>query len=198
MKYPVGQVAARSALERLGFVPGPPQSYDVRQELLEQLFQEGYTAGRMDRGEEHLRLLYFALIRLGWKTELALEQAKHALVYFRENSGYEPLGIPRVIVETPFAGDRERNHLYMLAALRDCVERGESPYASHAILPLVLDDDTPEERNQGIELGFAWRVLAHATVVYQDLGISGGMARGIEHAKHVGCPVVYRNLESWR
>ncbi len=60
----------------------------------------------------------------------------------------------------------------------------ESPYASHGLLtqPGVLRDDVPEERELGIALGAAWREVADATVVYCDLGISGGMLAGIRAA----------------
>lgn len=90
-----------------------------------------------------------------------------------------------VIIESPFAGDRERNERYLDACIADCVARGESPYASHALLTRrgVLDDAKPEERDRGIALGFAWRRVADATVIYADLGISRGMWHGIRDAE---------------
>jgi hypothetical protein len=105
----------------------------------------------------------------------------------------------RVIVESPYAGDVERNVRYARACLHDCLRRGEAPYASHLLYTQlgVLDDTKPEERKRGIEAGFAWRSAAEATVVYQDLGISSGMRLGIEHARAHGCPVEYRNLPDW-
>ena len=36
-----------------------------------------------------------------------------------------------VIVESPFAGDTERNIRYARACLADCLRRGEAPFASH-------------------------------------------------------------------
>lgn len=102
----------------------------------------------------------------------------------------------RVVVESPYAGDTERNLKYLRACLRDCVLRGESPYASHSILtqPGVLRDHVSEERELGINAGFAWREVAHLTAVYTDLGMSSGMERGIAHAKRIGQEVVYRRL----
>lgn len=67
-----------------------------------------------------------------------------------------------VIVESPFAGatpdDRLANRVFLAAALRDCLARGEAPFASHGLytLPGVLDDDRPDERKLGIEAGLAW------------------------------------------
>jgi hypothetical protein len=102
----------------------------------------------------------------------------------------------RVVVESPYAGDIERNLKYLRACLRDCILRNESPYASHCLLtqPGVLRDHVPEERELGINAGFAWREAAHLTAVYTDLGTSSGMERGIAHAKRIGQEVVYRTL----
>lgn len=106
----------------------------------------------------------------------------------------------RVIVESPFAGDVETNLKYLRAAMRDCLLRGEAPFASHGLYtqPGVLDDDVPAERTHGIEAGFAWRHVADATVVYTDRGYSKGMQYGIEDALKRGVPVEYRTLPEWR
>ncbi len=105
----------------------------------------------------------------------------------------------RVVIESPYAGDVEKNLRYLRAAMRDCALRGESPYASHALLTQegVLDDNDPAERLLGIELGFAWRDAADVTVVYTDLGMSGGMKYGIADAEKKGRPIEYRTLEGW-
>lgn len=72
--------------------------------------------------------------------------------------------IIRVIVESPYAGDIDRNVRYVRACMRDCLLllRGESPFASHALYTQegVLRDDVPEERMHGISAGFAWREAA--------------------------------------
>lgn len=101
-----------------------------------------------------------------------------------------------VIIESPFAGDIQRNLRYVRACMADCLRRGEAPFASHALYtqPGVLDDNNPAERMLGIEAGFAWRHHADITVVYQDLGMSHGMEEGIKHANLIGRPVVYRTL----
>jgi hypothetical protein len=105
----------------------------------------------------------------------------------------------RVIVESPFAGDEEENLRYVRACMRDCLLRGETPFASHALYtqPGVLRDDVPEERKLGIEAGFAWRDAAAKTVVYTDLGTSSGMEAGVQDAEAKGRPVEYRSLPEW-
>lgn len=104
-----------------------------------------------------------------------------------------------VVIESPFAGDVERNLSYVRVAMADCLARGEAPYASHALYtqPGVLDDTRPVERKLGMEAGFAWGLLADAVVVYTDLGISSGMKEGVRRAEARRCPVEYRTLPGW-
>lgn len=99
-----------------------------------------------------------------------------------------------VVVESPFKGGGEKYARYLQRCLADCVKRGESPYASHKMLPGVLDDDVQEQRALGICLGFAWRRNAYLTAVYTDYGISDGMKDGIEDATAIGQVVDYREI----
>ncbi len=104
-----------------------------------------------------------------------------------------------VIIESPFAGDVARNVEYARAAMRDCLLRGEAPYASHLLYPQpgVLNDDDPGERQHGIHAGLAWGKMADAVVVYTDLGISKGMEYGIEAHQKAGRLVELRSLPGW-
>lgn len=105
-----------------------------------------------------------------------------------------------VDLESPFAGDVERNLRYARACMRDCLKRGESPIASHLLYtqPGILRDEIPEERELGIAAGKVWAKHAAATVVYTDLGISRGMEFGIADALANGRPIEYRRLgEGW-
>lgn len=109
--------------------------------------------------------------------------------------------IRTVIVESPYAGDIEKNMRYIQACMRDClVNHDEAPFASHALYtqPGVLKDEVADERMHGITAGFAWRQAADATVVYMDLGVSKGMEYGIAHAKELGHPIEERYLgDNW-
>lgn len=104
-----------------------------------------------------------------------------------------------VILESPYAGDVERNVAYARACVRDALSRGEAPIASHLLYtqPGILNDDVESERQWGIEAGLAWRAVAHATVVYTDLGVSRGMEYGIAAAVKSGLPVERRSI-GWR
>lgn len=92
-----------------------------------------------------------------------------------------------VIIESPYrASDEsafERNLLYLDLCIRDSIIRGESPYASHKIIPGALRDDLPEERDLGIRCGYAWWRAATMIAFYTDLGWSEGMRRALVRAK---------------
>ena len=104
-----------------------------------------------------------------------------------------------VIVESPFRATLERteyqHRLYLSHAMRDCVMRGESPYASHGLLTESLDDDDPVERALGIKCGWAWAEKADAVVCYGDLGISPGMRESIDRYHKMGLPIERRKLD---
>ena len=102
----------------------------------------------------------------------------------------------RIIIESPFAGDVERNIRYTRECMADSLKRGEAPFASHLLYTQegILDDTNPEERKLGIESGFAWGEVAEGIAVYEDYGISGGMKLGIERAEKQGIPIEYRKL----
>ncbi|MBA59639.1 MAG: hypothetical protein CMQ40_10790 [Gammaproteobacteria bacterium] len=104
----------------------------------------------------------------------------------------------RVIIESPLSASNGRtmaeNRLYGLECVRDCVERGEAPIAAHLLLPLVLDDTKPEEREIGMACGFSWYSVADKLVVYTDFGTSSGMQQGIDVGRSQGLRIEYRRL----
>lgn len=110
----------------------------------------------------------------------------------------QPAGKPLVIIESPYSGDVERNTEYARACLLDSLRRGEAPIASHLLHTQVLDDMRPDQRELGIEAGLAWYRVAEKCVVYEDFGMSRGMAEGTKRARSHGVPVEYRRLEAWR
>ena len=104
--------------------------------------------------------------------------------------------VRRVILESPYAGNVEANVAYARRCIRDSLSRGEAPIASHLLYtqPGILRDEITEERQWGIDAGLAWGMVAEATVVYTDLGISKGMAYGIVAANESGRVIEYRTL----
>ena len=115
----------------------------------------------------------------------------------RANTDHQAMNL--VIIESPYAGDVERNLAYARACMKDSLLRGEAPYASHLLYtqPGILDDRIPAQRNRGILAGFEWGKVAHGTAVYVDLGISEGMQRGIEAAYAAGRPIFFRRVQGW-
>lgn len=101
-----------------------------------------------------------------------------------------------VLIESPFAGYVERNIAYARACVRDSLLKGEYPWCSHLFYTQegILNDNIPEERQMGIDVGLEWGAKSDKTIVYDDLGISRGMKYGIQNAEKAGRPIEYRKL----
>jgi hypothetical protein len=106
-------------------------------------------------------------------------------------SPYAPC--PRGTYDTPTALE------YLRDAMRDCLHRGEAPFASHGLYTQqgVLRDDVPEERSLGIRAGMAWHGRADHIVFYCDLGVSRGMQHALDDARLAGRIVKMRTLADW-
>ena len=90
----------------------------------------------------------------------------------------------------------------MLEHVRNCLIRGEVPFASHLFFtqPGILDDNVPKERDIGINAGkeLIESLPDIVTIVYQDLGISKGMQYRIDRAVSNKRNVEYRTLgDGW-
>lgn len=105
-----------------------------------------------------------------------------------------------VIVESPYAGDIETNTTYARAAVRDALQRGEAPIASHLLYPQfgILREEVPEERLWGMDAGREWYRVADAVVFYVDLGWSHGMQIALQAAEDAGIPTEERTIAGWR
>jgi hypothetical protein len=93
----------------------------------------------------------------------------------------------RVILESPYAAESEEeielNIRYARECVRDSLSRGEAPIASHLLYTQegILDDKIPEERQQGIDAGLAWKDVADLHVFYVDWGMSKGMEYAMKY-----------------
>jgi len=98
-----------------------------------------------------------------------------------------------VILESPYAGNVQRNIEYARKCVKDSIMRGESPIASHLLLTQegILDDSIPEEREMGIKAGLAWKKVADRHVFYVDYGMSKGMK---DAEKSSNLPIEYRKI----
>ena len=109
--------------------------------------------------------------------------------------------MPRTLVnlESPYAGNIERNTLYARFCMRDSiVNHGESPFASHLLYTQahILNEHIPEERALGIETGLEFTRATEKTVVYTDLGITKGMEQAIKAAEDNGIELEMRKLSN--
>ena len=101
-----------------------------------------------------------------------------------------------VILESPYAGDVEKNVEYARRCVMDSLFREEAPLASHLLYTQerMLDDTDPTEREIGIQAGLAWVNAASKTVVYCDLGITKGMVKGIQEAQKYTNEIEFRYI----
>jgi hypothetical protein len=108
----------------------------------------------------------------------------------------------RVILQSPYATHdpicMDTNMRYARAAMLGSIGRGESPFMAHLLFTQALDDMAAGQREQAFELAFSWYETASSVAVYNDLGISAGMERGIAHAKSLGLTVDERTVPDWK
>lgn len=105
---------------------------------------------------------------------------------------------PFTVIESPFSAPTieglVHNVQYTMLAVRDSLNRGEAPYASHLFYTQMLDDNNAAERKLGMDAGLTICRHAEQTAVYLDFGMSRGMEYGIEAARRAGRSVVERRL----
>lgn len=102
----------------------------------------------------------------------------------------------KVIIESPFAGDIERNLDYARKCIKDSLLRGEAPIASHLLYTQkgILDDDKPDERMLGINSGLEWLKVADKHVFYTDYGIISGMEYAIKKSMDYNIEIEFRKI----
>lgn len=101
----------------------------------------------------------------------------------------------KIMLESPYAGDVELNTKYLNKCMRDSIlNHTEAPIASHKLYPNALDEDKPEERELGINLGTQLQGVVDKLVVYEDYGITSGMMKAIVNATKIGLPIEYRKI----
>lgn len=105
------------------------------------------------------------------------------------------------IIESPYAGNVERNEYYARACMRYMLMQGYAPFASHLLYtqPGVLDDLDPDERRLGIEAGLVIaRSLSAPHFIFEDLGTTPGMLIGMQRARDEGRDVAFMRLPGWK
>ncbi len=96
----------------------------------------------------------------------------------------------RVFICSRYIGDIEHNIEVALALCRVAVEAGHAPFAPHLLYTRFLEEDDPAQRELGISLGLRFMEACDEVWVYAAEGVSDGMRREMEHARHLGKPIV--------
>ena len=93
-----------------------------------------------------------------------------------------------IYVASPYAGDIEKNVKFAKDAGRFVMSSGHAFFAPHLLYPAILDDDVPEERALGMEMGTA--VLRKCDELWAfGERVSPGMEAEIAEATRLGIPV---------
>lgn len=102
-----------------------------------------------------------------------------------------------IYVASPYAGDVKKNTEFAKQACRYVLEQGHAFFAPHLLYPQLLYDESPWERQAGLDMGFAMLSRCDELWVCGNR-ISPGMAQEIEQAKTLGMPTRYLYAEQIR
>jgi hypothetical protein len=95
-----------------------------------------------------------------------------------------------VFICSPFAGDIEGNIIRARRYGRFAVVQKAIPIIPHLMYPQFLEEDDPEERQLGIEMGLVLLSKCHELWVFGNR-ISSGMSVEIAKAKKWNIPIRY-------
>ena len=95
-----------------------------------------------------------------------------------------------IYVASPYAGDIERNTEFAKKACRFVMNEGYAFFAPHLLYPQVLDEDNPDERQLGLNMGKEILGWCDELWVFGDT-VSPGMQAEINLAQEFEIPVNY-------
>lgn len=101
---------------------------------------------------------------------------------------------PLVYIASPLSGDVEKNLEFARKACRFAIEQEVTPFAPHLLYTQMLDDNSPADRQLGIEMGSQMLGLCDELWLCGDR-ISAGMAGEKDLAEQLGIPVRQINAE---
>ena len=93
-----------------------------------------------------------------------------------------------IYIASPYAGDIQSNVEFAEAACRFAVSQGVTPLAVHLLYPQILDDQIPDERTVGIQMGLRVLKACDELWVCGDF-ISHGMQIELTAAEEYGIPI---------
>lgn len=93
-----------------------------------------------------------------------------------------------IYIASPYAGDVKRNIEFAKEACQYVITTGNAFFCPHLLYPQILDDNDPEERKIGLNMGKQLLVKCDELWAFGDR-ISQGMFEEIEYARQNGIPV---------
>ena len=99
----------------------------------------------------------------------------------------------KVFIASPFSGDIVRNIQRAQHYCRMAIKEGHTPFAPHLFFPQLLDEDKPEERTLGIQMGLEFLNLCSEMWVFGDP--TPGMKEEIIYAVKHQIPIRYFSAE---
>ena len=100
----------------------------------------------------------------------------------------------RVMIESPYAGEVDKNRKYLQECIRHSISLKEAPFASHQMYTDALNDNNYTERTTGINAGYEWMEWVIYVIFYIDYGMSKGMHLALNKAIKLNKDIVFRKL----
>ncbi len=95
-----------------------------------------------------------------------------------------------IYVASPYAGEIEKNVAFAKEACEFTRQEGHAFFAPHLFYPDFLDDNIPEQREQGLKMGITALDRCDELWVFGS-HISSGMKSEIAYAQQKGIPICH-------
>ncbi len=92
-----------------------------------------------------------------------------------------------IYVVSPYAGDIEKNTEFAKTACRFVMNEGHAFFCPHLLYPNILDEQNPQQRQLGLDMGLAMLQNCNELWCFGD-HISYGMMAEIEEAQRLSIP----------
>ena len=99
----------------------------------------------------------------------------------------------KVYICSPYRGDTKKNIAAAVEYCRYAIDKGVIPIAPHIYFTQFLNDDIPEQREFGLQIGLEAMEECSEVWVFGDY-ISEGMKQEIEAATAAGQKVVFKHI----
>lgn len=97
----------------------------------------------------------------------------------------------KIYVVSPYAGEVKKNVANAISYCKYVMAQGYMPLASHLYFTQLTDDNVPEERRAGLNMGLELLAMCDEAWVFYDNRISSGMAGEIRESERLGLPIRY-------